>query len=56
MSKTRFHTQWAAQFLAAAELARRGYSVSFTMGNNALVADLMVGTEAGKQSWVDVKG
>ncbi len=26
-------TQWATQFLAAAELIRRGYNVSFTQGN-----------------------
>jgi hypothetical protein len=47
---------WAAQFLAAAELVRRGYTVSFTMGNITPVADLMVGTPEGKQFWVDVKG
>jgi hypothetical protein len=29
-------TQWTAQFLAAAELVRNGYVVSFTMGNNTL--------------------
>ncbi len=49
-------TQWAAQFLVAAELARRGYTVAFTMGNNTPVADLMVGAANGKQFWVDVKG
>ncbi len=27
-------TQWAAQFLAASELVRQYYVVSFTMGNN----------------------
>jgi hypothetical protein len=48
-------TQWAAQLLAAAELVRRGYTVAFTMGNNAPIADLMVGTPSG-QFWVDVKG
>jgi hypothetical protein len=49
-------TQWAAQFLVAAELVRRGYTVSFTMGNSTPVADLMAGTPKGKQFWVDVKG
>ena|ERR1700722_17183786 len=49
-------TQWTAQFLVAAELVRRGYTVSFTMGNCTPVADLMVGTPKGKQFWVDVKG
>jgi hypothetical protein len=33
-------TQWATQFLVAAELIRRGYTVSFTQGNNTPVADL----------------
>ena len=49
-------TQWATQFLAAAELVRRDYTVSFTMGNLTPIADLMVGTRDGKQFWVDVKG
>lgn len=49
-------TQWAAQFLAAAEVVRRGYTVSFTMGNNTPIADLMVGSPSGDVFWVDVKG
>jgi hypothetical protein len=50
-------TQWAAQFLAASELVRRGYVVSFTMGNHTPTADLMVGIpNGGTQFWVDVKG
>jgi hypothetical protein len=49
-------TQWATQFLAAAELVRRGYTVSFTQGNNTPVADLMVGSPSSKLFWVDVKG
>jgi hypothetical protein len=49
--------QWAAQFLVAAELERHGYVVSFTMGHNTPVADLMVGhPRSGAQFWVDVKG
>jgi hypothetical protein len=49
-------TQWATQFLAAAELIRRGYTVSFTQGNYTPIADLMVGAPSGKLFWVDVKG
>ena len=49
-------TQWATQFLAAAELIRRGYTVSFTQGNNTPVADLMVGAPSSRLFWVDVKG
>jgi hypothetical protein len=49
-------TQWAAQFLAAAELERQGYVVCFTLGNTR-TADLMVGhPKTGVQFWVDVKG
>jgi hypothetical protein len=36
------HTQWAAQFFVAGELCKRGYDVSFTMGNRTPIADLMV--------------
>jgi len=49
-------TQWAAQFLVAAELERKGYVVTFTMGHATPVADLMVGNSEGGQFWVDVKG
>jgi len=50
-------TQWATQFLAAAELIRRGYTVSFTQGNNTPVADLMVGSPNSETMfWIDVKG
>lgn len=49
-------TQWTAQFLVASELARNGYTVSFTMGNHTPLADLMVGCPSGAQFWIDVKG
>ena len=49
-------TQWAAQFLVAAELERHGYVVSFTMGHATPAADLMVGHPVGTQFWIDVKG
>lgn len=53
----RQRTQWTAQFLAASELVRNGYVVSFTMGNHTPTADLMVGTPNTKSLfWVDVKG
>lgn len=52
----RRQTQWATQFLAAAELIRRGYTVSFPQGNNTPVADLMVGSPSSELFWVDVKG
>lgn len=54
--KKQLQTQWTTTFLAAAELVRRGYTVSFTTGNNTPIADLMVGTNTGEQFWVDVKG
>jgi hypothetical protein len=50
-------TQWAAQFAAASELCKRGYEVSFTMGNSTPVADLMVVSPVQKQMFlIDVKG
>ena len=50
-------TEWAAVFLAAAELVRKGYVISFTMGNRTPMADLMVGNPiSGKVFWIDVKG
>src|SRR3954447_25606708 len=50
-------TQWTAQFLAASELVRNDYVVSFTMGNHTPLADLMVATQDGsRQFWIDVKG
>jgi hypothetical protein len=49
-------TQWASQFLVAAELERVGYVVTFTMGHATPVADLMVGHPNGRQFWIDVKG
>jgi hypothetical protein len=49
-------TQWAAQFLVASELVRRGYLVSFTMGNSTPDADLVVGKPRQQPFWIDVKG
>ncbi len=50
-------TQWASQFAVASELCKRGYEVSFTMGNTAPVADLMVVSPKGRQMFlIDVKG
>jgi hypothetical protein len=50
-------TQWAAQFAVASELCKRGYEVSFTMGNSTPLADLMVVSPIEKQMFlVDVKG
>lgn len=51
----RYQTQWAAQFFAAAELSRRGYLVSLTLGN-APAVDLVVVSPNQRQFMVDVKG
>lgn len=51
----RYRTQWAAQFFAAAELTRRNYRVSLTLGN-APDIDLMVVSPKGAHFSVDVKG
>ena len=50
------HVQWAAQFATAAELCKRRYSVSFTMGNATPIADLLVMAPSGVAFSVDVKG
>ncbi len=52
---SRYQTQWSAQFFAAAELTRRGYLVSLTLGN-APVVDLLAISPAGQHFQVDVKG
>jgi hypothetical protein len=49
-------TQWAAQFAVAAELCKRGYEVSFTMGNATPVADLMLVSPLKRMFLIDVKG
>ena len=50
-------TQWAAQFAVASELCKRGYEVSFTMGNRTPLADLMIVSPIRKEMFlVDVKG
>ena len=49
-------TQWTAQFLVAAELCRRGYVVTFTMGNCTQDYDLIVASPEGDPFCVDVKG
>jgi len=47
----------AAQFAVASELCKRGYEVSFTMGNRTPLADLMVVSPVKKEMFlVDVKG
>src|SRR5579863_9156701 len=57
LAQKRARTQWSAQFLAAAELVRRGYMVAFTMGNHTPDADLAVVAPKNKRHFlVDVKG
>lgn len=51
----RYFTQWAAQFYAAAELTRRCYFVSLTLGN-APDCDLVVRSPEGTHFEIDVKG
>ena len=54
MRKTE-QTQWAATYLVAAELTKRGYRVGWPMGN-APTKDLLVESPEGKQFDIDVKG
>ncbi len=53
---TRHNTQWAAQFETAAELTKRGFTVSFTMGQSTPVADLLAMSPSGAMCSIDVKG
>lgn len=48
-------TQWAATYLVAAELTKRGYRVGWPMGN-APTKDLLVEAPKGERFEVDVKG
>lgn len=49
-----YSTQWAGQFYGAAELTRKGYIVTFTLGN-APVTDLLVRVPEGEAFSVEVK-
>jgi hypothetical protein len=56
-SNIRHQTQWAAQFSVASALCKRGYEVSFTLGNNTPLADLMaVSPKERRMFLLDVKG
>jgi hypothetical protein len=53
----RHQTQWASQFAVASEFCKREYEVSFTMGYNTPLADLMVTSPKNREMFlVDVKG
>lgn len=54
MSSKRYQTQWAGQFYVAAELTRRGYIVSFTLGN-APTTDLLARVPEGEAFSVEVQ-
>jgi len=53
--KSPYPVQWAAQFYTAAELSRRRYLVTFTLGN-ARRTDLLVRSPSEKEFAVEVKG
>ena len=54
MIQPRYQTQWAGQYGVAHELTRRGYLVSFTIGN-APKTDLICTSPKGKDFSVQVK-
>lgn len=56
MSNRRHFTQWAAQFAVASELCKCGHEVSFTLGHNTPLADLVVISPGHTYFLVDVKG
>lgn len=49
-------SKWTAEFLVAAELSRRGYTVAFTQGSHTPDYDLLAGAPSGKSFKIDVKG
>lgn len=53
--RSRYQTQWAAQFYVAGELCRRGYMVALTLGN-APRTDLLATSPLGQCFRVEVKG
>lgn len=54
--KKTYRSQWTAQHGVAAELTRRGYVVTFTMGNHTPRFDLLVTDfDGGSKFTVDVK-
>jgi len=54
MTHTHHQTQWAGQFGVAHEMTRRGYLVTFTMGN-APATDLLCKSPHGVEFSVEVK-
>lgn len=56
MNNQRHQTQWAAQFAVASELCKRGYEVSFTLGHDTPLADLVVVSPGQMHFLIDVKG
>lgn len=51
-----FGSKWTAEFLVAAELSRRGYTVAFTQGSHTPDYDLLAGAPSGQSFKIDVKG
>jgi len=54
MSRSRHHTGWAGALAVAAELSRRGYDASVTLGNTPAL-DLLCVSPSGTQFKVQVK-
>jgi hypothetical protein len=55
IKRKRQHTAWAAVLATGAELSRRGYDVTFTLGNTARL-DMLCCAPNGKAFKVQVKG
>ncbi len=49
-------SKWTAEFLVAAELSRRGYTVAFTQGSHTPDYDLLASVPSGRSFKIDVKG
>lgn len=56
MARKNHGSKWTAEFLVAAELSRRGYTVAFTQGSYTPGYDLVVVAPTGEAFTIDVKG
>lgn len=54
MTRSKHHTGWAGALAVAAELSRRGYDATLTLGNTP-VLDLLCASSSGKAFKVQVK-
>ena len=55
-ARRNFNSKWTAEYLVAAELSRRGYTLAFTQGSHTPDYDLIIAPKHGAVFKIDVKG